>query len=66
LVGYYQHLIKGHANFNQFLKFYVLFLDELDIFNHMTIKHIIYVRIIYTVVCTTLQFIIEKNRFGHF
>jgi hypothetical protein len=27
LVGYYQHLIKEHVNFNQFLKFYALFLD---------------------------------------
>jgi hypothetical protein len=35
LVGYYQHLIKGHVNFNQFLKFYALFLDELDIFNNL-------------------------------
>ena len=25
LVGYYQHLIKGHVNLKQFLKFYVLF-----------------------------------------
>jgi hypothetical protein len=35
LVGYYQHLMKGHVNFNQFLKFYALFLDELDIFNNL-------------------------------
>ena len=35
LVGYYQHLIKEHVNLNQFLKFYVLFLDELDIFNNL-------------------------------
>jgi hypothetical protein len=32
----------------------------------MPIKHINYVRIIYTVVCTSLQYIIEKKRFGHF
>ena len=35
LVDYYQHLIKEHVNLNQFLKFYVLFLDELDIFNNL-------------------------------
>jgi hypothetical protein len=27
--------MKGHVNFNQFLKFYALFLDELDIFNNL-------------------------------
>jgi hypothetical protein len=32
----------------------------------MPIKHINYVRIIYTVLCTSLQYIIEKKRFGHF